>query len=166
MKRKALTVVATLVVVGVMAMAVLPVYADPWDGKLGDLKEFSGEVSFKRPGGFFLTTASGEEYKLAMGSPWYLNFLGLELRKGDRITVKGYEPESGLILVTSIRKGKDEYEIAKAEDFGQFRYYGPGPGYGPGSRRGGMMGGWYGRRGDDRRFGPDKWGWRGHGPCW
>lgn len=147
MKRKALTIVATLVVVGVMAMAVLPVYADPWDGKLGELKEFSGEVSFKRPGGFFLTTASGEEYKLAMGSPWYLEFLGLELRKGDRITVKGYEPDRGLILVTSVKKGREEFEIAKTEDFKQFQYYGPGPWYGPGPRRGDRMGRWYGRRG-------------------
>ena len=166
MKRKALTVLATLFVVGVVAMAVLPVYADPWDGKLGELKEFSGEVSFKRPGGLFLKTASGEDYKLVMGSPWYLEFIGLELRKGDRITVKGYEPDRGIILVTSVKKGKEEFEIAKAEDFKQFQDYGTGPGYGPGPRKGGMMGRSYGRGGYGRGYDPDEWGWRGHGRCW
>ncbi len=163
MKRKASTIVAALLVLGVLSMAVLPVYADPWDEEFGELKEISGEVSFKRPGGYFLTTDSGEEYKLVMGPPWHLDNLGLELKKGDKLTVKGYEQRS-IILVTSVIKGKDEYEVATAEDLTRFHCFGPGPG-----PRGMMHGRGYGPhmgwRGDRQGYGPD-WGWRGRGPSW
>jgi hypothetical protein len=119
----------------------------------------SGTVSFKRPGGYFLETDSGKEYKLAMGPVWHLENMGLELKVRDRIMVTGFKGEDEVILVTSIEKGGKTYELAESDDPDDFY---PGYGYGMGQGRmydrgyGGydahhhrmMRGsrGWYGRR--------------------
>jgi len=89
----------------------------------GGLKEYSGEASFKYGGGFFLKTGSGEEYKLVLGPPWYLENLGLTLRNGDKVAVKGYDDGYGVLYVVSLTKGAKTYDIADDEQFADVRSY-------------------------------------------
>jgi hypothetical protein len=117
----------------------------------GGLKEYSGEVSFRYGGGFFLKIASGEEYKLVLGPPWYLENLGLALKNGDKASVKGYNAGYAVLYVVSLTKGAKTYDIADAEQFsdarpwGGYRNFGYCPGmggYGPyGGHGRGMRGG-------------------------
>jgi len=95
----------------------------------GELKEYSGEASFKYRGGFFLKAASGEEYKLVLGPPWYLENLGLTLKNGDRVTVKGYDDGYGVLYAVSLTKGAKTYDIADADQFADVRSYKGNPYY-------------------------------------
>ena len=92
----------------------------------GGIKEYSGVVSYRYNGGFFLKTASGEEYKLVLGPPWYLENLGLALKNGDKVAVKGYDAGYAVLYVASLTKGSKTYDIADPEQFSDARSY---PGY-------------------------------------
>ncbi len=120
----------------------------------GEVKQFSGTVSFRYGGGFFLKTGAGEDYKLALGPPWYLDNLGLKIKNGDRVTVSAVE-EDGILFVGTLQIGSKTYDIADLEDIYDHPchgWYGRGPMYGPGRGPGMMRGDW-----DHRPYG---YGWR------
>ena len=108
-----------------------------------DVKEYSGTVSFRYGGGFFLNTDADEEYRLVLGPPWYLDNLGLKLKNGDRVTIQGVE-DDGAIFVGTLRKGSKTFNIADLSDIDDYFCHGM---YGMMQERGrgpGMMpGGWY-----------------------
>ena len=113
------------------------------------IKEYSGEVSYRYNGGFFLKTAAGEEYKLVLGPPWYLEDLGLALKNGDKVALKGYDGGYAVLYVVSLTKGGKTYDIADAK---QFSDAGPWGGYGNAGYCPGMGGyGPYGGRGRGMR---------------
>jgi hypothetical protein len=121
-----------------------------------DLEETSGRVAFRTPGGYFLSTASGKEYKLVMGPVWHLEEMGLELKNNDQISVKGYEIDEDVFFVSSVKKGAKTYDLSEEDESGYSSY-------GPGSR---MWEDMTHRRGFHGR------GWRGNrrwnngGHCW
>ncbi len=132
MKTKSLIVV--VLIVGLAFSSGMGLFAHGGDYEFEDEQStVSGTVSFKRPGGYFLQTDAGEEYKLAMGPIWHLDNMGLELKSNERITVTGFRAEDGIILVTSVEKDGKTFQLAEAGDFDEFcpggRY-----GYGPGMR--------------------------------
>ena len=147
MKTKTLKAVLVVAVLAALFAAGSFAFAQSESG----LKEYSGEVSFRYAGGFFLKTAAGEEYKLVLGPPWYLENLGLTLKNGDKVAVKGYDEGYAFLYVVSLTKGAKTYDITDAEQFsdvrpwGGYRNFGHCPGmggYGPyGSRGRGMRGG-------------------------
>jgi hypothetical protein len=123
MKRNALKTLLIFSVMAVFFTFSLPVFAHIGDeGEYQELEEQSGKVNFKRPGGYFLTTASGDEYKLMMGPIWHLENIGLELKNGENISIKGYEADEDIFLVTSVRKGENTYVLAEADEYGSFDY--------------------------------------------
>lgn len=160
MKRNILrTVLVSSALALVMALSSVA-FANPDETESSrKLKEISGTVTFKRPGGFFLKTASGDEYKLVLGPIWHLDNIGLELKNGEKISAEGYEDAYSIFFVTSIKKGAETYVIAGADAY-DLSDYGPYAGmhrgwhghgewydeYGPyaGMRRGGYgHGGWH-----------------------
>ncbi|HEB29966.1 MAG TPA: hypothetical protein ENI15_03710 [Spirochaetes bacterium] len=96
-----------------------------------ELKEVSGTVTLKLPGGYYLKTSSGDEYRLMLGPSWFLDKIGLDLKNRDRVTVKGFDDGYNVIMVTSITKGTKTYEIFDAEELTEEGGHGCG----------GMMGG-------------------------
>jgi hypothetical protein len=131
MKRKSLFVVA--LIVGLAFTSGVNLFAHGGDYEFEDEQStVSGTVSFKRPGGYFLQTDAGEEYKLAMGPIWHLDNMGLELKSKDRLTVTGFKGEDDIILVTSVEKDGKTFQLAEAGDLDEFgsgmmgdrRYYG------------------------------------------
>lgn len=118
MKRNILRIVPVATALAVVMALSSVAFADPDDtGSLRELKEISGTVSFKRPGGFFLKTASGEEYKLVLGPIWHLDNIGLELKDGEKISADGYEEAYSIFFVTSVKKGAETYAIADADEY-------------------------------------------------
>ncbi len=159
MKRKTIIPVAVLVVLSFVFTSGLNLFADVQDFD-EELSSLTGVVSFKMPGGYFLQTDAGEEYKLGLGPIWRLEGIGLELKQDDRITVTGFKNDDGFILVTSVKKGLKNYELAEPGDFADLNY---GPRYGMGR---GMM-----DRYDESYRRANRWndrGWfRGRGRhCW
>jgi hypothetical protein len=73
--------------------------------------ELTGKVDFRAPGGFFLDSDSGKEYKMIVGPMWHLENLGLELKSGDKVSVTGYEDGEGVLVVTTLKKGLKTYEV-------------------------------------------------------
>ena len=104
-------------------------------------KELSGTITLKLPGGYYLKTSSGDEYRLMLGPPWFLEEIGLDLNNRDRVSVKGYDDGYNAIIVTSITRGTKTYEIFDADTLAEYG------GHGCGGRRGG---GHHGMWGDDR----------------
>jgi hypothetical protein len=132
MKRKSLFVVTLVLIVGLALSSGMSLFAHSGDYEFEDEQStVSGTVSFKRPGGYFLQTDAGEEYKLAMGPIWHLDNMGLELKSKDRITVTGFKGEDEIILVTSVDKDGKTFQLAEAGDPDEFcpgGRYGMGPG--------------------------------------
>ena len=117
------------------------------------VEALSGKISFAMPGGFTLTTTSGQKYKLMMHPIRFLDETGLELNAADRINVSGYQVEDTVILVTELKKGSTSYTMMDPEEFEKIaaqygrRGRGPGRGYGmPMYHHGPHMDGpdWYG----------------------
>jgi hypothetical protein len=164
MKRNSLKTFVVFSVLASFLLVSIPALAHYGDeGEYQELTEISATVSFKRPGGFFLTTESEDDYKLMMGPVWHLENIGLELKSGDTISVNGYKVDEGVIFVTSVKKNMKTYDIADEEAFGLW-CEGPGRGmwgyrHMPHHRKG-YHGGYYGRRGGGPRGG------YGGGPCW
>lgn len=141
------TVVALLLAIGAFAFADTPGEAE--------IKNYSGTVSFKYGGGFFLKTDTGNEYKLVLGPYWYLKNLGLELKQGDRITVTGIV-DDGILFAGKVKKSTRTYEIAELTNFDDFhcpmwghgfgRWGGPARGYRGEYGAGMMRDGGYGMR--------------------
>lgn len=161
MKRKSLFTVALVLIVGLVFTSGVSLFAHYEDFDFEDEPStVSGTVSFKKPGGYFLETDVGKEYKLAMGPIWHLDNMGLELKSKERITVTGFKGEGEVIMVTSVKKGGQTYELAESGDFDDFcmgASYRMGPGMmhnrgygGYGAHHHPMMWGghgWSGRRG-------------------
>jgi hypothetical protein len=101
-------------------------------------KELSGTISLKLPGGYYLKTSAGDEYRLMLGPPWFLEEIGLDLNNRDRVSVTGYDDGYNVILVTSLTKGTKTYEIFDAETLAEYG------GHGCGGRRGGGHHGMWG----------------------
>lgn len=142
MKTKTLRAVLVVAVLAALFAAGSFAFAQSESG----IKEYTGEVSFRYAGGFFLKTAAGEEYKLVLGPPWYLENLGLSLKNGDKVALKGYDAGYAVLYVVSLTKGGKTYEIADARQFSDAR---PWSGYGDRGYCPGMGG--YGRRGGGGR---------------
>jgi hypothetical protein len=160
MKRKTLIPVAVIVVLSFVFTAGLNLFADVQDFD-EELSSLTGAVSFKMPGGYFLKTDAGEEYKLGLGPVWRLEDIGLELKQDDRVTVTGFKNDDGFILVTSVKKGLKSYELAEPGDIASLND-GPGFGMGRGMMGGGMMDRYddsFGRAGrrSDRGWGRGCW---------
>jgi hypothetical protein len=81
----------------------------------GEIKEVSGEILLKLPGGYYLKPASGDEYRLMLGPPWFLEEIGLDLKNGEKVSVEGMDDGYNIILVSSITKGTKTYEIFDAD---------------------------------------------------
>jgi hypothetical protein len=146
MKAKAVKTLVVLTVLAlVMGISSIGFSHDDFDQ---ELKEVSGTISLKLPGGYYLKTSSGDEYRLMVGPPWFLEEIGLDLNNRDRVTVKGFDDEHNGIMVTSITKGTKSYDIFDADTLSEYGRHGC---YGP--RGGGRHGMWgYGRHGDwDKR---------------
>jgi hypothetical protein len=162
MRRKSIFTAALVLIAGLLFASGMNLFAH-YEGFNFEEKQstVSGTVSFKRPGGYFLETDSGKEYKLAMGPVWHLENMGLELKVKDRITVTGFKGEDEVILVTSIDKGGKTYELAESDDF----YPGYGYGMGPGMMHDRGYGGY-----DDHHhrmmWGSRGWNGRRMGGCW
>jgi len=142
--------VKTLVVLTVLALVMgissIGFSHDDWDQ---ELKEVSGTVTLKLPGGYYLKTSSGEEYRLMVGPPWFLDEIGLDLNNRDRISVKGFDNGYKIIMVTKITKGTKTYDIFDADKLSEYGGHGCDRGWGNG--RHGMRG--YGQHGDWNRRG-------------
>ncbi len=172
MKRRSRFLAAALVAAVLLLTAGAGAFAHGWDIEEAEKVEaLSGKISFAMPGGFTLTTTSGQKYKLMMHPMDFLDETGLELNAADRVSVSGYQVEDTVILVTELKKGSKTYTLMNPEDFEKYgpRYggRGKGPGRGNGApgrnfapmyHHGPHMGGpgWYGG-------GPG--GMYGHGPC-
>jgi len=122
MRRK---VTKLLVVVTVMALlSGLASFAFADTRTLGKTKEYGGTVSFNYGAGFVLTTEAGVEYKLVLGPPWYLEDLGLKLKQGDKVTVKGVNDENGVLYVGTVKKGARTYEISDLKHVADYSCHG------------------------------------------
>jgi hypothetical protein len=159
--------IAVLVAAVLLFAAAAGAFAHGWNIEESEKVEaLSGKISFAMPGGFTLTTTSGQKYKLMMHPIRFLDETGLELNASDRISVSGYQVEDTVILVTELKKGSTSYtmidseELEKlADNFGK-RGQGYGRGFGP--RRGPRMGhpGMYDSEyGGMRGGGPGGYGW-------
>ena len=124
MKAKA---VKTLVVLTVMAL-ILGVSSTGFSHEniSGESKKVSGEITLKIPGGYYLKQASGEEYRLILGPPWFLQEIGLKLKDGERVSVRGKDDGYNVIVVSSITKGAKTYQIFDADVLSGEDYYGCG----------------------------------------
>jgi hypothetical protein len=131
-------------------------FAHGWDIEEAEkVESVSGKITFTVPGGFTLTTASGQKYKLMMHPIRFLDETGLELSAADRVSVSGYQVEETVILVTELKKGSRTFVMMDPEEFeklssryqgrrGYFRQgnFGPGRGYAPMHHHGpGLVGG-------------------------
>jgi hypothetical protein len=110
-----------MLIVGAVITAVLlssvVVFAHGFDIRENlKLEEVSGEVKIHIHHGYYLVTPQGTEYRLMLGPPWYVEDLGLELKRGDRISVEGYTDDFGNMMVMTLKKGKDSYTIHDPED--------------------------------------------------
>jgi hypothetical protein len=106
-------------------------------------KEFSGTITLKLPGGYYLKTSANDEFRLMLGPPWFMEGIGLELKNRDRVSVKGFVDEYNNVLVTTITKGTRTYDIFDADALAEYGDYGCG-----GRRGGGHHGMWgYGHHG-------------------
>lgn len=117
-----------------------------------ELKEITGTVSTKLPGGYYLKTDSGDEYKLALGPPWFLDSISLKLKNGDQVSVKGFDNGYDVILVSSLTRGGKTYDIFDPDSISEYGDHGC-----PGMTGHGMMG--PGMMGPDYR---GKWGKSGN----
>ncbi len=88
-----------------------------------ELKEITGTVSTKLPGGYYLKTDSGDEYKLALGPPWFLDSIDLKLKNGDQVSVKGFDNGYDVILVSSITRGGETYDIFDPDSISEYGDY-------------------------------------------
>jgi hypothetical protein len=161
MKRKSL--IALVLIVGLAFTSGIGAFAHGGDLEFEDEQStVRGTVSFKRPGGYFLKTDAGEEYKLAMGPIWHLDNMGLELKTGERIAVTGFRGEDEVILVTAVEKDGKTFQLAEAGDPDEFC---PGGRYekGPGMRRDRR---YYGHHHPLMREGRGFFGRRGGRGCW
>jgi hypothetical protein len=89
-------------------------------------KDLSGTIELKLPGGYYLKTSAGDEYRLMLGPPWFHEEIGLELKNRDRVSVKGFDDGYNTILVTSITKGTKTYEIFDADALAEYGEHGCG----------------------------------------
>jgi len=155
--------IAVYVAAVLLFAAAAGAFAHGWNIEDSEKVEaLSGKISFSMPGGFTLTTTSGQKYKLMMHPIRFLDETGLELNASDRITVSGYQIEDTVILVTELKKGSTSYtmmdpdELKKIADNDGKRGRRPGRGYGPQMyHHGPHMGnpGWYGDEPGDMRGG-------------
>jgi hypothetical protein len=166
MKRRSRLFVSLFAAAAVLLTAGAGAFAHGWNlEESKKVEALSGKISFAMPGGFTLTTTSGQKYKLMMHPIRFLDETGLELNASDRINVSGYQVEETVILVTELKKGSTSYTVMEPEEFERLadnfgrKGRGPGRGYGPPMyRHGPQMGhpGWYGD-------GPGSEGWQGDG---
>ena len=89
-----------------------------------ELKEITGTVSTKLPGGYYLKTDSGDEYKLALGPPWFLDSISLKLKNGDQVSVKGFDNGYDVIIVSSITRGGKTYDIFDPDSISEYGDHG------------------------------------------
>ena len=137
MKRRSRLLIAALAAAVLLLTAGVGAFAHGWDIEESEKVEaLSGKISFAMPGGFTLTTTSGQKYKLMMHPIRFLNETGLELNASDRVNVSGYQVEDTVILVTELQKGLKSYTLMSPEEFEKIAdHYGkrgrrPGRGYG------------------------------------
>ena len=137
MKRRSRFFVAALVSAALLLTVGAGAFAHGWDIEEAEKVEaLSGKISFAMPGGFTLTTTSGQKYKLMMHPIRFLDETGLELNAADRVNVSGYQVEDTVILVTELKKGSTSYTMMDPEEFEKiaanngWRGRGPGRAYG------------------------------------
>ena len=131
--------VAVFAAAAVLFAAGVGAFAHGWNiEESKKVEALSGKISFAMPGGFTLTTTSGQKYKLMMHPIRFLDETGLELNASDRIAVSGYQVEDTVILVTELKKGSTSYTMMDSEEFekiadnyGGKRGRWSGRGYGP-----------------------------------
>ena len=135
----------TLVVLTVLALVMgISSFTFSHDDFDQELKEISGTITLKLPGGYYLKTSSGDEYRLMVGPSWFLEKIGLDLNNRDKVSVKGFDDGNHGIMVTSITKGTKSYDIFDEDTLSEYGGHGCG-----GPRRGGHHGMWgHGRQGD------------------
>jgi hypothetical protein len=169
MKRQSMFLAAALVAAVMLLTVGAGAFAHGWDiDEAEKVAAVSGKLTFSMPGGFTLTTTSGQKYKLMMHPMDFLDETGLELNADDRVSVSGYQVEDTVILVTELKKGSQTYTLMDPEDFEKYgpryggRGQGPGKGYGvpmyhhgPGPHMGGSGG-----------YGGGHGGMYGRGSCW
>ena len=138
MERRSRFIVAALAISVMLLTAGVGAFAHGWNIEESEKVEaLSGKLSFAMPGGFTLTTTSGQKYKLMMHPIRFLEETGLDLNASDRINVSGYQVEDTVILVTELKKGSTSYtmmdadELKKIADNDGKRSRRPGRGYGP-----------------------------------
>jgi hypothetical protein len=108
--------VAVAVIAALMIGAGSAAFAHPVNVEdLEKVERMSGSISFKRAGGFTLTTSGGQKYKLAMPPVLFLEETGMSITASDRVSVSGYQLEDTVILVTEVRKGSKTYTILTDE---------------------------------------------------
>jgi hypothetical protein len=167
MKRQSRFLVAALVAVVLLITAGAGAFAHGWDIEEAEKVEaLSGNISFAIPGGFTLTTTSGQKYKLMMHPIRFLDETGLELNATDRVNVSGYQVEDTVILVTELKKGSKTYTLMDPEDFEK---YGPRSGIrwrGPGRGKGAPMYHHGPHMGNPGLYGGGSGGMYGRGSCW
>ena len=154
MERRTKIMVAAITAAVLLLTAGAVAFAHGWDIEEAEkVESVSGKITFAMPGGFTLTTTSGQKYKLMMHPIRFLDETGLELNAADRVSVSGYQVEDTVILVTELKKGSKSYTMMDPEEFEKYgprfgrRGRGPGTGYGaPMDHRGSHMDdpGWYG----------------------
>ena len=170
MNRRSRFIVSVVVAALLLLTAGVGAFAHGWDIEESEKVEaLSGNLSFSMPGGFTLTTTSGQKYKLMMHPIRFLDETGLELNASDRINVSGFQVEDTVILVTEVKKGATTYTMMEPEELEQIgsrfgkRGRGPGRGYGApmyhhGPGRGNPD--WYGNgQGGMRGGGPGAYNW-------
>ena len=148
MRRKVTKLLVVVTVIALFAWLASFAFAD--NETLGKAKMYSGTVSFRYGAGFVLTTEAGAAYKLMLGPPWYLDDLGLKIKNGDKVTIKGVVDDNDAVLfVGTLKKGAKTYDIANLEGLEDFHRS-------PMMMHGwGIMGrGYYGRWGSR-----GNWGW-------
>ena len=168
MKRRSRLMVAVLVAAALLLTAGIGAFAHGWNIEESEKVEaLSGKISFAMPGGFTLTTTSGQKYKLMMHPIRFLDETGLELNAADRVNVSGYQVEDTVILVTELKKGSTTYTMMDPEEFKKIadnygrRGRGQGRGFGaPLYHHGRHMGNpdWYGEELGEMRGGPRGYG--------
>ncbi len=132
--------VAVITAVLLLLAAGAVAFAHGWDiEEAKKVESVSGNITFSIPGGFTLTTTSGQKYKLMMHPIRFLDETGLELGAEDRVSVSGYQFEETVILVTELKKGSKSYTMMEAEEFENLgsrfqgrRGYFPDGNFGPG----------------------------------